>query len=102
MFERLLLSVRQPRYLQYSLSSLLSLFLGGHPDLQNLISCEQILSFAWLLANASKRSALAGSTALMACTNFSVSPECTAATSQGFFSGALDRVSAVYKDFQTS
>lgn len=35
----------------------------------------------------------------MAWTNCSVSLELTAAVSEGSYSGALDRVSAVYKDF---
>ena len=64
--------------------------------MQNSINCEQILSFACFCAYASKRSVLAGSTALMAWMNCSVSLELTAAVSEGSFSGALDRVSAVY------
>ena len=96
---KVLLRVRLPWTFQYILSFLLSWFLFDCSAVQNSINYEQILSFACAFAQASKWSAFAGSPAVIACTNCSVSVELALGLSVTSFVGAQDNASAVYKDF---
>jgi len=64
--------VRLPRCLQYSFKSLLSLFLSGHPDVQNSISFRQSLSLACDSTYNCRCFVLAGKLSVIDCTNCSV------------------------------